>query len=108
VHHANYLSYFEQGRVELLRAAGYSYKELEHAGIRLVVAEATCRYYAPAQFDDILQLETVVTRAKGARIVHEYRLYREDELLAEGTTTVACVDAQGRAERLPLWLRDPV
>ncbi|MBM3999525.1 MAG: acyl-CoA thioesterase [Planctomycetes bacterium] len=105
VHHANYLSYFEQGRVEQLRAAGRSYKALEQDGIRLVVAEATCRYHWPAEFDDELRLVTRVTHARGARIVHEYRLFRGDELMAEGTTTVACVDASGRATRLPEWLR---
>lgn len=105
VHHANYLTYFEQGRVESLRAAGRSYKALEQEGIRLVVAEAVCRYFLPAEFDDLLLLETRVARARGARIVHEYRLTRDGELLAEGSTTVACVDELGRARRLPDWLR---
>ncbi len=105
VHHANYLSYFEQGRVEQLRAAGRSYKALEQDGIRLVVAEASCRYYLPAEFDDHLRLITRVASARGARIVHEYRLLRQDELLVEGMTMVACVDVRGRATRLPEWLR---
>ena len=105
VHHANYLTWFELGRVELLRAAGHSYRELEEAGIYLVVAEASLRYYLPAFFDDVLRLRTTTLRAKGARIEHRYEVFRGDELLAEGTTTIACVDKDGRVTRLPPWLR---
>lgn len=105
VHHANYLTWFEQGRVELLRAAGRSYRELEEAGVLLVVAEAHLRYHLPARFDDRLLLRTTTVRAKGARIEHRYELLRGPELLVEGTTTVACIDRAGRVSRLPTWLR---
>jgi acyl-CoA thioester hydrolase len=107
VHHANYLTWFELARVELLRAAGHSYKELEEAGILLVVAEASLQYYLPAFFDDCLRLRVTVLQAKGARIQHEYKVFRGDDLLAEGTTTIACVDRTGRVSRLPPWLRMP-
>lgn len=104
VHHANYFTYFEQGRVELLRAAGYSYRKLEEQGIMLVVAEISCRYYLPANYDDLLRIVTKTVRAKGARIEHEYRVYRDAELLAEGRSTVACIDPAGRVRRLPEFL----
>lgn len=105
VHHANYLTWFELGRVELLRAAGHNYRQLEEAGIYLVVAEASLSYFQPAMFDDLLRLRTTTVRAKGARIEHRYEVRREDTLLAEGTTTVACIDKSGRVSRLPDWLR---
>jgi acyl-CoA thioester hydrolase len=105
VHHANYLTWFELGRVELLRAAGHNYRELEAAGIYLVVAEVSVRYHVPALFDDLLRLRTTTVRAKGARIEHRYEVCRGEELLAEGTTTVACIDRSGRVTRLPEWLR---
>src|SRR5688572_22437909 len=104
VHHANYLTWFELGRVELLRAMGHSYRELEKAGIFLVVAEINAKYYLPALFDDVLRLRTTTVRAKGARIEHRYEVFRGEELLAEGTTTVACIDPRGRVTRLPNWL----
>lgn len=104
VHHANYLTWFELGRVELLRAGGHSYRELEESGILLVIAEAQVRYYLPAVFDDVLRLVTTTVKAKGARIEHRYEILRGEELLVEGTTTVACVDRQGRPTRLPKWL----
>lgn len=105
VHHANYLTWLEQGRVELLRSAGHSYRELEEQGILLVVAEANLKYYLPARFDDVLRLVTTAVRAKGARIEHRYELYRGEGLLAEATTIIACVDRSGRVTRLPKWLR---
>jgi acyl-CoA thioester hydrolase len=105
LHHANYINYFEIGRVELLRASGKSYRELEEDGLFLVVAEASCRYFAAAQYDDVCRLRTTTTRAKGARIEHTYELFRGEELLAEGRTAVACVDREGRVRRLPEWLR---
>jgi acyl-CoA thioester hydrolase len=104
VHHGNYLTWFELGRVELLRAMGHSYRELEAAGVFLVVAEVSAKYYLPALFDDVLRLRTTTVRAKGARIEHRYEVLRGDELLAEGSTTVACVDRRGRVTRLPPWL----
>ncbi len=105
VHHANYLKWFELGRVELLRASGHSYRELEEAGIYLVVAEAALKFHLPASFDDLLTLRTTTNKAKGARIEHRYEVYRGSELLATGTTTVACIDKTGRVCRLPEWLR---
>ena len=105
VHHANYLTWFELGRVELLRAAGHSYKELEGAGVYLVVAEIQAQYYLPAFFDDLLTLRTRTVKAKGARVLHRYQVLRGQELLAEATTVVACVDRAGRVCRLPDWLR---
>jgi acyl-CoA thioester hydrolase len=104
VHHANYLKWLELGRVELLRAMGHSYKELEAAGVLLVVAEVHLEYFLGAEFDDVLQLTTFTERAKGARIEHRYEIHRGEQLIARGRTTVACVDRSGKVSRLPAWL----
>ena len=106
VHHANYLTYFEMGRVELLRAAGYSYKRLEEEGVLLVVAEMAIQYFLPAEYDDLLRLVTTTVAAKGARIEHEYQLFRDEDQLVTGRSVVACVDRSGRVRRLPDWLRN--
>lgn len=106
VHHANYINYFEVGRVELLRAAGRSYRQLEAEGVLLVVTEVSCRYHKPALYDDLLTLRTSTGEVKGTRIEHLYELRRDHELLVQGRTVVACVDRAGRPRRLPQWLRD--
>ena len=105
VHHANYLVYFEMGRVELLRARGMSYRDLEAEGYLLVVVKAHVRYFKPARYDDLLRLRTEVTRVTSARIDHRYQLFRDGELLAEGETTLACVDRDGNVQRIPEVLR---
>ena len=105
VHHANYLTYFEQGRVEMLRAGGKDYREFEKQGLFLIIAGVNVRYYLPAYFDDVLRLTTTTVRAKGVRIIHKYRLMRGDELVADGETTVACIDRDGKLTKLPDWMR---
>ncbi|HEV2968693.1 MAG TPA: thioesterase family protein [Pirellulales bacterium] len=104
LHHANYLTYFELGRTELLRAAGLNYRQVEEQGLFLVVSEITCRYLRPANYDDLLTLRTTVLSARGARIEHDYQLFRGTELLATGRSIVACVDRQGTVRRLPEYL----
>ena len=105
VHHANYLTWFELARVELLRAAGISYKQIEQDGLLLVVAEMHCRYHMPAEFDDLLRVRVTTLRAKGARIEHRYEVFRGAELLVDANSTIACIDRTGRVTRLPPWLR---
>jgi len=104
VHHGNFVNYFEIGRVELLRASGHSYRELEETGIVLVVSELNCRYYLAACYDDLLRLKTTVTRSRGVRIEHDYEVFRGDDLVADGRTVIACVRPDGKVQRLPKWL----
>src|SRR5437867_4351116 len=106
LHHANFLIYFEMGRVELLRSRGLNYKDLEAQGYLLVIVRVQVRYHRPARYDDVLVLRTDVARATGARIDHRYELLRDDELIAEGETTLACVDRDGKLQRIPEMLRE--
>ena len=104
VHHANFLTYFEMGRTEMLRARGRTYREFEEAGLFMVVSEATVRYHAPADYDDLLRLRTRVEKVGAAHIRHAYEVIRGTTVVASGETTVVCVDATGRVRRLPEWL----
>ena len=105
LHHANYLVYFEQGRTELLRSCGLTYKELEDQGFLLVLSKIEVRYRSPARYDDLLTLKTSVVRTTAVRIDHRYELFRDGTLLAEGSSTLACVDRDGRLQELPAFLR---
>ena len=104
VHHANFLTYFEVGRTEMLRALGRTYREFEDAGLFMVVADATVRYHAPADYDDLLLLRTRVEKVGAAHIKHAYEVIRGTTIVVTGTTTVVCVDPEGRVRRLPEWL----
>jgi acyl-CoA thioester hydrolase len=105
LHHANYLVYFEQGRTELLRSRGITYKDLEDQGYLLVLTRVEVRYRSPARYDDLLTLRTTVTRTTAVRIEHKYEVFREGALMAEGETTLASVDRDGRIQPLPEWLQ---
>ncbi len=105
VHHSNYLNYFEVARVEMLRASGLSYRELEAEGIMLVVKKIQCNYYLGAKDDDVLNVKTTVTKAKGVRIQHRYEITLDGQLVADGETIVAAINPTGKVVRLPTWLQ---
>jgi acyl-CoA thioester hydrolase len=107
VHHANYFQYFELARVEQLLALGYNYADLERDGIILVVQKIACKYHRPCRFGETLRLQIRTVRTRAARIDHEYRLLRGQELLAEAESTLACIDRNGQIQRLPEYLMQP-
>ena len=100
-HHTAYPVWFEMGRTELLRGTGVSYRELEGEGAFLAVVSLEVRYRRPARYDDLLELETSITKIGVAKICHEYKLFRDGELLTTAATTLACLDADGRPRHLP-------
>ena len=106
LHHSRYLQYFEMGRVELLRASGHSYADLERRGILFVVVKVECRYKAPARYDEELTLTTRVVRQTHVRLDHAYTLHRGETSLAEAQTTIACVDRDGRVIQIPEFLAE--
>src|SRR5437763_6954592 len=106
LHHANYLVYFEQARTELLRDTGHSYKDIEDEGFYLVLSKLEVRYKLPAHYDDLLTIRTTVTRTSPIRLEHKYEVFRDGTLLAEGNTTLACVDASGKLQPMPAWLSE--
>src|ERR1700730_6360675 len=104
VYHANYLVWFEVGRVEFMRAHGVSYKQLEaEEGCMIAVVEATARYRAPARYDEELVVETVMTSARGAVIRFGYRVLRglDGTLLCEGEAVHVVVGRDMKRQRLP-------
>lgn len=101
LHHANYFVYFEMGRTEALRARGFSYREIEDAGHFLVIVDIGCKFKRPAYYDDLLTLRTIVERVTHVKIVHRYEVLRDGMLLAEGHSTLACVDREGKPQALP-------
>ena len=111
VHHSQYLNYFERGRVEMLRSIGISYRELEQAGLMLVVRSMHVDFRVPARFDDELELHTSLRHSHGARVEHGYELVRHGDLdsppttMVTGHSVIACVDRDGIVRRLPKELQ---
>jgi acyl-CoA thioester hydrolase len=105
LHHANYLVYFEQARTELLRTQGGNYRELEDRGYFLVITKIEIKYKSPAHYDDELRIVTTVTRTTPIRLEHAYQVFGPlGQLCAEGSSTLACVDREGKLQPMPDWL----
>lgn len=108
VHHANYLVYFEMGRVELMREIGRgSHREMEDGGLLAIVAQAEIDFKRPARYDDQLRLRTTVVRTTRVKIFHEYHLFRGEELLTIGRITLAMIDTDGKIQPIPEWMQVP-
>jgi len=109
VYHANYLIWFEVGRVELMRAMGFEYKTMEtEDDCHIVVAEAHCRYDKPAHYDEVLRVRTRVAEWRNRIVKFSYELFRDtdDTLLATGYTTHVICGSNGRPKALPAKYRD--
>lgn len=109
VYHTHYLVWFEIGRTELMRELGCAYGSLEDGnGVYFPLREVGARYHAPARYDDVLDVHTVVTSVGGASVRFDYRVFRREEnrLLVTGFTQHAAVGAEGRPRRLPPELRE--
>jgi acyl-CoA thioester hydrolase len=109
VYYANYLVWFELGRVELLRSLGLAYSRLEQDhGCILPVIESHCRYRSPARYDDEILIETRPSLLRGTVLKFAYEIYRKPrlepekrELLAEGYTVHVVCDDQLKRKPLP-------
>ena len=101
VHHTVYPVWFEMGRTELLRDTGRNYRDMETAGVFLAVVRMQVSYRRPARYDDVLRLVTTLADVGHVKIEHTYELFRGEELLCTGSTTLACLDRAGKARALP-------
>lgn len=89
VYYGNYASFFEIGRVEALRALGMSYKSLEDQGVMMPVLDLHCQYLAPARYDELLTLQTIIRELPSVKIKFEYQLFNESKkLIHTGATTL--------------------
>ena len=105
VYHGNYFTYFEIGRTEFLRSHGYTYRDMEASGVFAVAVKVECAYHKPAKYDDLLTIKTMIKRITRVKIEYEHHIYRETEHLATGHITLAFVDAEGKIQLVPNWIR---
>jgi acyl-CoA thioester hydrolase len=107
VYYANYFVWFEIARTDVLRHAGWNYRDLEAQGISLPVIEAHCDYRLPARYDDELDIRAIGELLSPVRVKFEYEVVRPSDSvsLATGRTVHAAVDRAGRPCRLPERIR---
>lgn len=108
VYYANYFIWFEVARTDLLRHAGWSYRDMEGEGFTLPVVEAHCEYRQPARYDDELDIRTHGALLSPVRVRFDYQVVRASDaaVLAGGHTVHASLDSSGRPRRLPDRVRD--
>lgn len=106
IHHSVYPVWFEMGRTELLRVNEIAYKDLEAAGFFFVVARLNIKYRQPARYDEKLQLLTQCGKVTASKVEHNYVLTRADDgvIIAEASSILACVSAQGKIRRVPEFM----
>jgi acyl-CoA thioester hydrolase len=109
VHNSNYFIWFEVARVEYLERYAGGYQRLRDLGVEALVLETYVRYLQPARFDDRLVVHARCLDVRGARFRYEYAIERDGELLADGWTAHATVDAETmRPTRVPAWLMEAI
>lgn len=101
VYHGNYFTWYEVGRIALLDAVGYPYKNLEQEGYYLPVLEAHSEFLQPAFFDDELTLSIFLLTKPGVRFKMGYEIHRGDALINKGETSHAFIDSKHRPVKPP-------
>jgi len=104
VYHANYLVWFEVGRVELIRALGFEYTRMEKEDdCHIVVADAHCRYQQSARYDEVLRIRTRIAESRNRIVKFSYEVFRDadGQVLATGETTHIICGSNGRPKLLP-------
>jgi acyl-CoA thioester hydrolase len=108
-HHASFVVWLEVARVAFLARYAGGYGAIRERGIEALTTEVQLRYHRAAYFDETLTVWTRCVDLRGARFTYEYRITRGDELVAEGHTRHATVDAATyRPTRVPAWLAEAV
>ncbi|MFQ6104475.1 MAG: acyl-CoA thioesterase [Candidatus Glassbacteria bacterium] len=105
VHHSCYLIWFEAGRTDYMRERGASYRGLEERGVYLPVSETYCRLVSPAQYDDLVTIETWIDSVKSRQVVFGYRALRDGKVLATGKTVHICIDESSKPVIIPEWVK---
>ncbi len=108
VYHANYIVWFEIGRTEFCRAAGFPYRQMEESGILILVTGVDCKYRRAARYDDRVTIRTRMgeTGSRGLSFFYEIVMAGDGTLLAEGSTRHLFVDAGTRPIAIPSEIRE--
>jgi acyl-CoA thioester hydrolase len=105
VYYGNYLTYFERGRTEWLRACGFTYKDMEAKQLYFPVLHAECNYHAPAKYDDVITVETKLSALTAASVTFSYQVKMGQKLLVSGSTKHPLVNASFKPTRIPVEIK---
>ena len=94
VHHGSYINYFEEARIAWISNLGFSYSEMEKSGIILPVSKLNVSYLRPAYFDDNLLVSVEITELPTSRLIFNYTIKKEGEVIVTGTTVLAFLNKE--------------
>lgn len=107
VYHASYLRFAERGRTEMLRVAGFEHAQLlKERGMAFAVVSLNIEYKLPAKLDDLLAVQTSITKLGGASMEMSQKILRDKDLIADIKITLVCIDQNLKAVRLPAEIRN--
>lgn len=109
VYHANYLKFMERGRTEMLRSFDLDIAQLQDQKDTIfAVSEANLHYHAPAKLNDLLEVQTQLISIRGARLYFSQSVWCGSMCLVSGKITIACINAQGKAQRVPTFVKTQI
>lgn len=93
IYHANYFSFFEQGRTKFLKDVGYDYHLFEENGIIYPVRDVSCTYLKSIRLGEEVFVETTIHKFTKVKTTYYHEIKNDKgELKCTGYTTVVCVD----------------
>lgn len=102
VYHSNYYLYMEIGRSDYIRKRGLNYSDIEAKGYYMFVTETNCKYFKPAKYEEIITVETILEKIKGAFLQFKYIISSTNgDVLAEGKTSHAFTNLTGKPKKIP-------
>ena len=109
VHHGSYINYFEEARISWISNLGFSYSEMEKSGIILPVSKLNVSYLRPAYFDDELVVNVELAELPNSRLIFNYTIKNEDEIIVTGTTVLAFLNKETKKPvRCPDYMLEKV
>ena len=102
-YYGSYVVWFEVGRSAYCRAKGFSYRELEEMGYRLVVVDLRARYKGSAKYDDLIVVRTQLKELRNRMVTFAYRILKKDsnEVIVQGETRHLCLNKRGNPGSMP-------
>ncbi len=109
VHHGSYINYFEEARIAWISNLGFSYSEMEKSGIILPVSKLNVSYLKPSYFDDDLVVSVELNELPTSRLIFDYTIKNEDEVVVTGTTVLAFLNKETKKPvRCPDYMLEKV
>lgn len=103
IHHANFLIYMEQARLEWLNDLGFSYQKMEDEGVLLPVHQIDIKYKNPIKFGDQITVKTTLRNLPTTRVIFDYEIsINDNQLCAIAALTLVFTDANTFRPRKPI------